>query len=375
MVQHGITGKLRDHLGMRAAVCDAMVSMSEAEEWSENHFGGSWWSYLQFVTANSLPGTWTDEAGIMVQATAIFLGRIIRVVGTINAGHGDGWTTIEAGAEAELLPPLHIGYYQDWHYQSLALVPGTASSLHSQDGNNNREVPALPSVAAQSSPPPRPTPVRRAVAPPSPPPIQRVQPRRGKRQKTFSAVVLTALTAMSLHRQTPSRPPPSLAPAPSQSGGSPPSVEFTTPPRVPLAPDWPATPPNFLWSGSPYHSPVPTSPSPKLPFKNLLHAAGIVVPAPPLKYNLDQRNFIMFRYHDTKGNPGWYEMFCQDFLHKFPARRIPPTRKTVHNIYKKQCKKKTLEDLPRSGRPSLLTAEKLEELDRERQVDLHKSIR
>ena len=162
-VQHGITGKPWDHLGMRATVCDAMVSMSEAEEWSENHFGGSWRSFLEFVSANSLPGTWTDEAGIMVQATAIFLGRIIRIVGTINAGHGDGWTTIEAGAEAELLPPLHIGYYQDVHYQSLALVPGTASSLHSQDGNN-REVPALPSVAAQSSPPPRPTPVRRALS-------------------------------------------------------------------------------------------------------------------------------------------------------------------------------------------------------------------
>ena len=46
VMQHGIPDKPHNHLRMRAAVCDAMVSFPEAEVWTESLFGGSWAAFL-----------------------------------------------------------------------------------------------------------------------------------------------------------------------------------------------------------------------------------------------------------------------------------------------------------------------------------------
>jgi len=57
--------------------------------------------------------------GIMVQATALFLGRNIHIIGTANAGGSQAFTKIEGGPGAEQFPPLYIGFYQGRHYVSL----------------------------------------------------------------------------------------------------------------------------------------------------------------------------------------------------------------------------------------------------------------
>ena len=64
----------------------------------------------------------------VLQATALYLGRNIMVVGTINSGPGDrGYTTLEGGPGADAHPPLYVGYYQDQHYQSLQRTSEPAS--------------------------------------------------------------------------------------------------------------------------------------------------------------------------------------------------------------------------------------------------------
>ena len=75
--------------------------------------------YIQHIST----GTWTDNLGIMCQATAFYVGRNINIVGTANTGHSQSFTKIQAGDEADKHPPFYIGYYQDKHYQSLQLVP------------------------------------------------------------------------------------------------------------------------------------------------------------------------------------------------------------------------------------------------------------
>ena len=98
-------------------------------------------------------------------------------------------------------------------------------------------------------PPPR-TPVRRRRAgTPHSPPSQRVQPRRSQWKKTFSAIALSALTALSLYRPST----PTLIP--SQSGSSA-SAQLKTPPHTSSHPNWPVTPPNFLWLDPLLLSPV-----------------------------------------------------------------------------------------------------------------------
>ena len=389
VVQHAIPDKPQHHLNLRSAVCDAMVSFPEAEEWTEDLFGGSWAAFLDFVAANSRPTTWTDNSGIMVQATAIYLERNIRLVGTINAGESVSWTTVEAraGAGAELFPPLYIGYYQSQHYQSLQLVPGSASlpgpaqlspNPPRQDTNNNPATAVMSpsndvSVSVQSSlsplpPAPPRTPVRRRrAATPRSPPSQRVQPRRSQRKKTFSAIALSALTALSLYRP----PPPTLVP--SQSG-SPAPAQLGTPPHTSSHPNWPVTPPNFLWSDPPLSSPVPLPSSPNPPF-DILQAAGIVIPADPHHYNLEERDFLAWGYHEIKDQTGWYKSLSKSFLDKYPSRRRPPTPVGIKYIYNKLRKHKQLKDLPRCGRPTHLTDDKLAEMAEEMDVDLHKPAR
>ena len=73
-----------------------MVAFPTMEEWTKNLFDGSWAVFLEFVAANSCPTTWTDDSGIMVQATAIYLEYNIRLVGMHNAVERVSWTTMEA---------------------------------------------------------------------------------------------------------------------------------------------------------------------------------------------------------------------------------------------------------------------------------------
>ena len=47
------------------------------------------------------------------QATALFTGREVRIVGTANIGEkGEGFTTLRSVPGSEYLSPLTVGYYQ-----------------------------------------------------------------------------------------------------------------------------------------------------------------------------------------------------------------------------------------------------------------------
>ena len=43
-------------------------------------------------------------------------------MGTANRGQEQPFTKLEAGEEADKLPPFYIGYYQGSHYQSLEKI-------------------------------------------------------------------------------------------------------------------------------------------------------------------------------------------------------------------------------------------------------------
>jgi len=117
---HEVPGVPREHAALRRFLVEAVPSLDQAPQWAETVFGGAE-VFHEFLEVHSSPGQWTDELGIMCQATALIVGREIRLVGTANIGQlGPGYTVLESVPGAERLQPLTVGYYQDRHYQSLA---------------------------------------------------------------------------------------------------------------------------------------------------------------------------------------------------------------------------------------------------------------
>jgi len=117
---HEVPGVPREHAALRRFLVEAVPSLDQAPQWAETVFGGAE-VFQEFLEVHSSPGQWTDELGIMCQATALIVGREIRLVGTANIGQlGPGYTVLESVPGAERLQPLTVGYYQDRHYQSLA---------------------------------------------------------------------------------------------------------------------------------------------------------------------------------------------------------------------------------------------------------------
>ena len=136
-----IAEKPRDHGNLRRKVCDSMMDLPQTPEWIKTSFNNSKEEFLKFIERHRRMGTWTDDAGIMCQATALYLGNInlfiqkihvcqttflagrnIHIVGTANRGQGQPFTKLEAGEEADKLQPLYVGYYQNKHYQSLEKI-------------------------------------------------------------------------------------------------------------------------------------------------------------------------------------------------------------------------------------------------------------
>ena len=137
----------RDHGDLRREVCDSLMELPQTPVWIQNFFNNSKKNFRKFIGRHRRMGTWTDNLGIMCQATALFLGNIdiystsaclnqptflsgrnIHIVGTANRGQEQSFTKLEAGEEADKLPPFYIGYYQDKHYQSLEKVEPTETT-------------------------------------------------------------------------------------------------------------------------------------------------------------------------------------------------------------------------------------------------------
>ena len=122
IVLHEVPDKPTNHVDLRRAVCEAIPKLPQAKEWVQNLFGNEE-TFTEFLEEHRISGIWTDSLGIMCQATALYVGRNIHIVGTANIGQGSAFTKLESVEEAENYPPFSVGYYQDRHYQSLQERP------------------------------------------------------------------------------------------------------------------------------------------------------------------------------------------------------------------------------------------------------------
>ena len=60
---------------LRQEVCTALRYLPNRFKWIELFFNGNFDSYSRFIAKHSQPKRWTDSTGIMVAATALFLGK------------------------------------------------------------------------------------------------------------------------------------------------------------------------------------------------------------------------------------------------------------------------------------------------------------
>merc|ERR1719187_896494 len=130
---HEVHDKPNNHLDLRLAVCDALPQLPQAKDWVQNLFGDEK-TFGEFIEEHRHPGVWTDGLGIMCQATALFVGRNVHIVGTANIGQGFAFTKLESIEEADSFPPFTVGYYQDRHYQSLQEL------RHQSDGKSEEDI-------------------------------------------------------------------------------------------------------------------------------------------------------------------------------------------------------------------------------------------
>ena len=84
VILHDIPNKARDHINLRAEVCKTLLSLPQTPVWIQNIFNNSQKRFRKFLARHKRPGQWTDNSGIMCQATALYLGRNIHIVGTAN---------------------------------------------------------------------------------------------------------------------------------------------------------------------------------------------------------------------------------------------------------------------------------------------------
>ena len=108
-----IHGKPNTPDSLRKTICDVIPSFPQAQFWITKLFHGQS-GFRKFLTHHKKNGEWTNDDGVMCQATALYLERNINIVGTANTGSGDGFTKLEGGGRADMFPPIYIGYYQVW---------------------------------------------------------------------------------------------------------------------------------------------------------------------------------------------------------------------------------------------------------------------
>ena len=78
VILHDIPDIPRDHGSLRKAVANSLMTLPQTPEWIENFFENSKKNFQKFMARHRRLGTWTDNLGIMCQATALYLGNIHR---------------------------------------------------------------------------------------------------------------------------------------------------------------------------------------------------------------------------------------------------------------------------------------------------------
>lgn len=108
----------QDHEDMRNQICNSIFGHPEAERWFTEFFKEQEDEFQSFISLHSTVGEWTDDYGIICQATAYMLKRRIQIVHTTSIEP----TMLDSVSEAQFLPPLTVGYYQGKHYHSLEYI-------------------------------------------------------------------------------------------------------------------------------------------------------------------------------------------------------------------------------------------------------------
>jgi len=130
VVLHDIPNKPRDHRAMRQEVCNYLKHLPRQVKEDTVHvvYKGKDRGLTDLASRQRKPGQWVDNTGVMVMATAHFLGRNISLYGYPKSqSRKFSITEIEGGDQADEHPPLTV-FYHGVHYQTLQPADG-----HSQE--------------------------------------------------------------------------------------------------------------------------------------------------------------------------------------------------------------------------------------------------
>ena len=70
-----IPDKPTDHADVRDEVTKSLLNLPQTPFWIQNFFNNSNKNFRKFIARHRRPGTWTDNLGILCQATAFYLGK------------------------------------------------------------------------------------------------------------------------------------------------------------------------------------------------------------------------------------------------------------------------------------------------------------
>ena len=108
---HQIPDRPEDHQQLRLEVCRSLRRLPQTSTWVEHCFNNNKKRFSNFLARHRRVGTWTDNMGIMCQATAIYLGK--------DTDHGIMSLLTNSS--------LQVGTFTSW------ALPTTASSNPSPD--------------------------------------------------------------------------------------------------------------------------------------------------------------------------------------------------------------------------------------------------
>jgi len=121
VVLHKIPNKPRDHKAMRQEVCNHLKHLPRQvkEDTVNVVYKGKDRGLTDLASRQRKPGQWVDNTGVMVMATAHFLGRNIILYGYPKSqSRKFSFTEIEGRGQADEYPPLTV-FYHGRHYQTL----------------------------------------------------------------------------------------------------------------------------------------------------------------------------------------------------------------------------------------------------------------
>ena len=71
----GVQGVVQTSWELRKEVCNTLKCVPNRFRWVNIHFNGNWDEYRTFIALHQQNKEWTDDIGVMVAATALYLGK------------------------------------------------------------------------------------------------------------------------------------------------------------------------------------------------------------------------------------------------------------------------------------------------------------